>query len=253
MKRQLKTVDFMIGLLILIPIIFFIFYKFNYKNITIWAWEAPQDLRFLKGSNVRVVVYAGLITLKDGKVGFTGRHQPVFLDKHTKATPVIRIENYEKDYGSYADKESVVAQYIANVCLDKNTGSCQIDYDVKKSEVPFYKNILLETRKRLPANTSLSITSIASWCDKGSWLSSVSEIDEVVPMLFSMGADSNAILSGFTGSSFLKNGKCLSSVGVSADEQIPPKKYISGKTVYIFHSGSWDEQLFKSTKEKLNH
>lgn len=210
-------------------------------KIIIWAWEQPQDLRFIKDNNIGIACYAGMITLQDGNIVFAPRHQPLIFNQETSITPVIRIESKGTNSTIYDDKISEISELIVKQCLSGKASGCQIDYDAKISEIPFYRKLISETKKALPKSIPLSITALVSWCDQDSWLENA-DIDEAIPMFFSMGPDSHDILNGFVGKSFLQEKKCQTSIGISADEPLPPARYMTGKKVYIFHSASWNQK-----------
>jgi len=210
-------------------------------KIMVWAWEQPQDLRFLKDDNMGVACYAGTITLKGGNIIFTSRRQLLNFNRKTAITPVIRIENKDASAAVYDSNVSEIAELIVEQCLSGEASGCQIDYDARNSEISFYKKIIAKTRELLPRAIPLSITALVSWCDKNSWLQDAA-IDEAVPMFFSMGPDSRDILNGLTGESFLQEKKCQTSIGISADEPLPPRHYLANKRIYIFHSASWNQK-----------
>ena len=63
----------------------------------------------------------------------------------------------------------------------------QVDFDARLSEREWYRRLLGSLRREMKASTPLTITALASWCDRDDWLEGL-PIDDAVPMLFRMGA-----------------------------------------------------------------
>ncbi len=61
-------------------------------QLTLWAWERPEDLRFLATShNVGVAFLAGSVYLEQQPVA-RPRLQPLRVGEHTPVTAVVRLE-----------------------------------------------------------------------------------------------------------------------------------------------------------------
>ena len=96
------------------------------------------------------------------------------------------------------------------------------------------------------ARIPITMTSLASWCTGDAWFNDF-PVDEAVPMVFQMGADSDKI------KTFLRNGNdwneplCRGSYGISIDE---PK--INGlkpdRRIYFFKDSSWKDDAEARTK-----
>jgi len=89
------------------------------------------------------------------------------------------------------------------------------------------------------------MTSLASWCTGDAWFNDF-PVDEAVPMVFQMGADSDKI------KAYLRNGNdwneplCRGSYGISLEEgSFDGTK--AGRRLYYFKNGSW----LSSDVEKL--
>ncbi|MBL8182247.1 MAG: hypothetical protein JNL64_11635, partial [Blastocatellia bacterium] len=64
----------------------------------IWAWERPEDLRFLDPKEFGVAFLAQTITLEQDRVDVRKRRQPLEIAEGTYLIAVTRIETV-KEYG----------------------------------------------------------------------------------------------------------------------------------------------------------
>src|SRR5271157_3704576 len=60
-------------------------------QVTLWAWERPEDLRFLDSSSVGVAFLAGSVYMDQQPV-VRPRLQPLLVGEHTPITAVVRLE-----------------------------------------------------------------------------------------------------------------------------------------------------------------
>jgi hypothetical protein len=142
---------------------------------------------------------------------------------------VVRVESGGHAAGADATR---TAAAIANAAAIPSVRALQVDFDAVASERAFYRTMLWDLRRRLPAQMPLSITALASWCESDGWISGL-PVDEAVPMLFRMGPDRYSPGADFSGE------LCRSSVGISTDEL--PARIPAGRRVYVFHPRSWSE------------
>src|SRR3954454_6305905 len=143
--------------------------------VVLWAWESPQDLRFLD-TRYPVAYYAGSVYLRADRVLVRSRMQPVRLTPKHPRMPVIRMDADPKVHIS-STPAAVLAE-IRKLAGDSN--SVQIDFDARVSEREFYRRLLAELR---PSYRLLSMTALVSWCNANSWLKGL-PVDEIVPMEF---------------------------------------------------------------------
>lgn len=238
--------------------------------VLLWAWERPEDLRFLASQkNVGVAFLAGSVELRQQTASqhgtgviFQPRHQPLKVDPATPLMAVVRIESSHDLWHRPSDLTSAtattwyndeqrerVADLIASTAKLPRVGAVQIDFDASESEQPFYAALLEDVRQRLPQNIPLSITALASWCIGDPWLNQLpaGTIDEAVPMLFRMGLDAESV------TMFVSTGRefgpraCRDSLGVSTDEAFS-RSLLNGTTargsskrVYVFSDTSWTD------------
>lgn len=206
----------------------------------LWAWERPEDLRFLDQKEFGVAFLAQTLTLERNEVVFTPRRQPLEVNPGTYLIAVTRIETNKNSHPAYStDQRRKLLTLIRNTLELPDVKAVQIDFDAVVSEREFYRQMMIELRKVLPANVPLTMTSLASWCTGDAWFNNF-PVDEAVPMAFQMGADTEKI------KRYLANGNdwdeplCRGSYGISVEEplnaELKPER-----RVYYFKSTSWNK------------
>jgi hypothetical protein len=267
----------------------------NLPNLYLWAWERPEDLRFLSDKKVGVAFLAKSLSLaqplaatfRDSnvppdssffnsiRVNDRPRLQPLHVTPGTPLMAVVRIESvrgaFPRDFSGKtaaipilsAQDLSLFANVIASASQISGVTALQIDFDATTSEHTFYKELLIEVRKRIPAEMPLSITALASWCIGDRWLEQLppGTIDEAVPMLFRMGMGSVEV------SRYIGNGNgftvsaCATSLGVSTDEPLS-WDVLNGKIsvnrassvlprIYVFSPHAWDQAEAEDLLKKV--
>ena len=259
-------------------------------RVFLWAWERPEDLRFLRTRDIGVAFLAGTIEIawqppgseKSG-VKLRPRRQPLHVLSTTPLMAVVRIEtsrdswhqrgNHRENVSAtnsterlYTDeqREEVLQMILALARLrTSQVQALQIDFDASESEQPFYADLLAEVRKRMPATTPLSITALASWCIGDPWLNQLAPgtINEAVPMLFRMGHGSGDVISYVESGREFKSNLCRESEGLSTDENFSEAMQKNGirasfmelarKRVYVFSPQPWTEDEVKGITREL--
>src|SRR6185436_16086459 len=108
----------------------------------------------------------------------------------------------------------------------------QIDFDALVTERDFYRALLQDLRAKLPANVSLSMTALASFCIGDRWLDDL-PVDEAVPMIFRMGADDKRIKSFLIDGNDFPEPLCQTSYGIALDEPIA-MRLAEKRRLYVF-------------------
>jgi hypothetical protein len=252
-------------------------------NLFFWAWERPEDLRFLESKNAGVAFLAKTIyvptpdenTLKDagGVLFVRPRLQPLRVAPGTTLIAVVRIEtragrrpaSYLSGNPQSSSRSTITPQQnrrlvgeIVDLQMLPNIRAIQIDFDATVSERSAYASLLKDLRHSLPASLPLSITALSSWCIGDPWLEQLppGTIDEAVPMLFRMGPDTANV------EKFLNSGNefhvtaCQTSLGLSTDE--PPSNALLQRTllnmpsvwhakrIYVFAPRAWTQTAAKA-------
>lgn len=208
-------------------------------RIILWAWERPVDLHFINPSETGVAFLARTIQLSANEVVVRPRLQPLELPVGTRVIAVARVETDKRRAPELSDLQTEkLAGDVAEMALLPGVSQIQIDFDATRSERDFYRGVILKVRKQLPANISLSLTALASWCADDDWISDL-PIDEAVPMLFRMGPDRVTIRNQVSAGEEFAARPCRSSYGISTDEPLP--NLAPSKRLYVFNPDSWTE------------
>src|SRR5215213_7147608 len=215
----------------------------------VWAWERPEDLRFLDAEKYGVAFLAQTLILQQDDVAFRPRRQPLELADNTYVIAVTRIETVKESTKRPAlsdEQRKRIVSLIKKTLQLPNVKAIQTDFDVRQSERKFYRTLVNDLKKELPENTPLTITSLASWCVGDSWFNDF-PIDEAVPMAFEMGADSERIRDFLSKGSDWNEPLCRGSYGISIDDPLVNVNFKPNRRFYYFKSSAWE----KSDLEKL--
>ncbi|HEX3281744.1 MAG TPA: DUF3142 domain-containing protein [Pyrinomonadaceae bacterium] len=214
--------------------------------LILWAWERPEDLKFIDPQKVSVAYLAKTVFLRGAGVLSKPRLQPLSIASGTSVIPVARIELDTREPPALsAEQAKDAASEIAKLGLVTNASMVQVDFDATTSQHEFYRNLLNELRQRLPTTAKLSITALGSWCQGDDWLRDL-PIDEAVPMLFRMGLDRNTIVSRLAGEGFTSP-RCRSSAGISTDEHVNDLPRVS--RLYVFNPNGWNREDLNKVME----
>jgi hypothetical protein len=240
-----------------------------------WAWERPEDLRFLEKKDAGVAFLAKTIyipapneNLRGNSLHIRPRLQPFRVAPSTPLVAVVRIETragrQAAAYFFAAARSSSPAHYtaqqrahavaeIADLANLPNVRAIQVDFDATVSERAFYSALLSDVREKLPSSVPLSITALASWCIGDAWLEQLppGTIDEAVPMLFRMGPDAANVAKFLSTGADFPVRACQGSLGVTTDEPLSgamlgaaPNQAIRAtrnKRIYIFAPRAWTQ------------
>jgi len=224
----------------------------NLPRLTVWAWERREDLRTLDPATTAVAWLDRTIILDARGVRVEGRRQPLLLPASAALVriPVVRMETRDSADLSEASAEAAAQAILGS--FDSRAAALQIDFDARRSERAWYRDVLTRVRRSLPQNVPLSITALASWCSyDNAWIHTL-PIDEAVPMFFRMEPDrQRASLHGELSSPELtiREPLCSHSAGISTRERRPAQ--LAGKRIYIFPDGGWQQDDLEETVKQL--
>ncbi len=216
-------------------------------RVILWAWERPENLRFLNPQQAEVSFLAATVELTQSGFSVRPRRQPLYLPPGLRPRATVRIEM--RQGGSLAhvapELRQRLVERLVTTARTVKAAALQLDFDARESETEAYLTLLGELRGRMPPGLPLSITALASWCGPDSWLARA-PVDEVVPQLFRMGPEDvwhyERALRGFAP-------PCAHSVGLALDEwRAPPA---SASTVYLFNPRPWSTAAFTQTLSRL--
>jgi len=212
-------------------------------SVVLWAWEQPQDLRGIDPTRVAVASLGRTLTLSGDRVLVRPRFQPLRVTPGTRVIAVGRIESDDARTPTLSARQRHQAVSELAALARPGVVAVQVDFDARASQRTFYRALLTDLRRALPDSTALSITALGSWCVGDRWLSDL-PVDEVVPMLFRMGADDRAVRESFaTRDDGFAHGVCATSLGIATDEPVSSLHGIG--RVYVFHAGSWTPQALR--------
>jgi len=209
-------------------------------RVILWAWERPEDLRFLDPRVAGVAFLAAELHLRGDEVEFRPRLQPLRVPAGATLISVVRMESDGRQPPTLSRAQRGEAvRAIARLARRQGTPAVQIDFDAVTRERAFYREFLGELRQALPDSLPVSMTALASWCLGDGWLRGL-PVDEAVPMLFRMGPDRPQVLAHLARGGDFSADICRQSVGISTDESLPdlPRE----RRVYLFHPRAWDRE-----------
>ncbi len=222
----------------------------RFPGVLLWAWERPEDLRFIDSRQVGVAFLATTITLRGDEVAIRPRFQPLQVPPGTALMAVARIETDTVERPAFsATQRMVVVSAVEELAHLPGVGGVQVDFDALLSERNFYRGVLIDLRRELPDSAALSITALASWCMGDNWLDAL-PVDEAVPMLFQMGVDHHTVLERLQKKGEFRAPLCRQSVGISTDEQLPWIP-VSRRT-YVFRPQAWSHEAAVKTFSRVD-
>jgi hypothetical protein len=221
-------------------------------RIVLWAWDRPEDLRWLDPRCCGVAFLARTLRLRGGEVLIRRRVPPLRVGSGTGLVAVTRIEVDRRVRPSLSEGQRLgAAAEIAATAGLLGVRAVQVDFDAAASERTFYRELLAEVRKRLPASVRLSMTALASWCFEDRWLGGL-PVEEAVPMLFRMGVDGPLVLRRLKARRGFSEALCKHSLGLSTDETAVLPWIPHGRRLYLFHPAAWSEAALQNLLSEVS-
>jgi hypothetical protein len=215
----------------------------DFPPVILWAWERPEDLRFLDNRKFGVAFLAQTLQINGDKLIFVPRRQPLKVLPATRLIAVTRIETTKLQTAALSDAQGdkVIKRVLQTLSL-KNVAAVQIDFDAKFSERIFYRRLLNSLRTRLPESIPLSITALASFCIGDGWIKDL-PVDEAVPMIFRMGEDARQVKQFLQAGNDFPVPLCRQSYGMATDEPVS-FNFAKPRRMYVFNGRSkdWTQQ-----------
>lgn len=217
-------------------------------RLVLWAWERPEDLRFLPSKRIRVAFLAGSVYL-DAQPVLRPRQQLLRVAEETPVTAVVRLEITPNTPTVFTEgyRSKVMQQILRLVALPR-VSALQLDFDATRSQRDFYRALLRDIRHGMPTAMPLSITALGSWCLGDDWLGAL-PIDDAVPMMFRIGPDGADIVRWIHSGQDFREPLCRHSVGISTDEPWPAA--LLDRTVYVFNPQAWDRTTLAAVERGL--
>lgn len=218
------------------------------SRLVVWAWERPEDLRFLP-PDAEIAVQSGFVELSGSQAYARGRRFPLLARSRqvTIAVVHIQIDPHRPLLWTPALRADA-ARAAIQLADAPGVTRVQIDFEVLASQRQVLLDLLTDVRAALPAATRLSMTALASWCEHEDWLRGA-PVDEIAPMLFRMGPDGGVIVRQLAaGGDF--HPACRSALAVSADTPLPQAP--TGRRVYLFSPRSWTPADFAIVQKRVD-
>jgi len=229
-------------------------------HVILWAWERREDLSFIDPREAGVAYLACTLYLSGDRVVIRPRRQPLIVPRDSVLIPVVRIETDWHSAPTMSPSQRAEAARAIARLADYSPAAIQIDFDATRSQRAFYRDLLVDLRSRLPDSIPLSITALASWCIYDDWIADL-PVDEAVPMLFRMGADSEEVAAYLRRGGDFAPAISRSSVGIAVDEPAVATrrgspstwKLASGRTVEHPPVGDVLAQVFETMVRSCGH
>ena len=220
-------------------------------RLVYWAWERPEDLRFLDAKNEGVAFLATSVELLPDSVRIYPRMQPLYLPPGIQVVAVVRIYSHSAAPPALnAQQFSEALQALLLAARKPNVAALQIDFDVRESERAFYSQLLAELRRQLGPAYPISITALASWCIGDRWIHDL-PANEAVPMLFSMGPDQPLIRQYLATVDTFPEPLCRGSLGISIGEWWPNPVHTRTR-VYVFNKNAWTREAVENIRSRIH-
>lgn len=217
--------------------------KIDGPSTVLWAWQRPEDLRFVDPARVAVAALVGTVYVERASWRVEPRANPLRLAPATQVLPVVRVEVAA---GAAAALDDAMARNVAQAIARLARGpAVQVDFDATVSQRPFARALLRELRAALPSPSRLSVTALASTCFDGG--AAALGADEVVPMLFRMGVEGAPLRRRVE-----RHGlppPCDRAFGLSTDE--PRVRLPRGVRLYLFAPRAWDAALVARALQEM--
>ncbi len=205
----------------------------DFPRTVLWAWERPEDLRFIRPGTAGIAFLARTVWLEPGRVTSKPRLQPL---RYPPGTPLMAVVRFESRGQGLPPRADAIRELRAAAAIP-DVRALQIDFDARQSERRWYAALLEEARGALPKALPLTMTALASWCEQDGWIRDL-PVADATPMLFRMGPGERAPTRDFAVS------RCRSSVGVSMDEL--PATVPGGRRLYFFDPRPWTQDSYRA-------
>jgi hypothetical protein len=211
----------------------------------LWAWERPEDLRWLP-ANIGVAYVASSIMLKNDKALIRRRTAPLLLANTTAVVPVLHIDvSWNHPPVKSQQQIDTITHELLRVARSGNRNVVQLDFEVGRSQRAFLARTIAAVRAQLDPRIALSSTALASWCLDDYWLHEI-EADEVIPMVFRMGREQHALRQRIVQQGGFTQERCRSAIGFSSDE---PMMAVNTGRHYYFSPKSWTAASWQTVRD----
>jgi hypothetical protein len=211
----------------------------------LWVWDRREDLRRADPGRFAIAFLDQTLTV-GLSIDRQPRHNAIAYPAAAKRIAVVRIETTRFAVLDEEARRQIVAAILESAAIP-GISALQVDFDATQSQRRFYRNILFDLRRQMPADLPLSITALASWCSWDDWIGDL-PVDEAVPMFFRMEPDRTRAPSSLDDFK-IREPLCRSSVGVSTTEPWPSA--MAHKRIYVFPDRGWRNESLADLQRRL--
>jgi len=211
-------------------------------RVWLWAWDRPEDLRFLNPRDAGVAMF--VLGVRVEALGVVLRHRtaPLRLAPGLRRIAVVRLEVVPRDLDEARLAEVVAA--IREEGMVAGSEGLQLDFDAAVSQRSLYRRLLMKLRSDPGFRVPVTMTALASWCMGDRWLQDL-PVDGAVVMLFQMGQGTAEALA------WLRRGRPvrgpagkLPAWGLAADQPLPVPPPGESR-VFVFNPRPWTPAAFR--------
>ena len=214
--------------------------------LVLWAWERPEDLRFAP-ADVGVAYLRATVDVRPGAVRVAPRRQSLRVREGAYVMAVVRVEARPRGVAITPAARDRIVGAVVEAARAPGVRGVQVDFDAGASQREVYRDVLAGVRRALGADVWLSITALASWCESDAWLDAAAlPVDEVVPMVFTMGVGGAEVLRALRGRGAFRAVACRGSVGWAAGEPTVPLRGITRR--YVFNARPWGAAALRAAR-----
>lgn len=207
----------------------------------LWAWERPEDLRWLP-PEVGVAYVETTLELEAAQVRRRPRLYPLLVNPGTVLVPVVHVDaSWRKPPVLSDTQRNAIVEAVLRSARGSASRVVQLDFEVRRSQRAFLQAVVRDIRQRLPQGVALSATALASWCAGDYWIGEL-DADEIVPMAFRMARDDKPIRALLADQGGFVRPRCRTSVGMATDETAIAT---SARRRYFFSPRAWDQDTWR--------
>jgi hypothetical protein len=217
-------------------------------RLTVWAWERPEDLRFLP-PDVDIAVQTGFIVLRGEGLYARPRRFPLLARAQQVTTAVVHLQiDHRQTLNWTPQLRARAAEAVVRLARSVEVRQVQVDFEVRASEHQVLRDVVTDVRTLLPQTTHLTMTALTSWCANETWFEDL-PVSEIAPMLFRMGPGGAKIRSDLALGRDFASAKCRTAVAVSADA--PITRAPTDRHIYMFSPRSWTQGDFERVVSQI--
>jgi hypothetical protein len=208
-----------------------------------WLWDNAAVPRW---SGQHVAVLAAHVHLTGSELRRRARQDSPRLAAGTQVTPVVHVElSVVRPPVLDAAARDAILHDVLRAARGSTSGWVQLDMEARPSHRTFYLELVRELRHQLPPDIKLSVTALAWWCRSHEWLDNIAA-DEVVPMVFRMGRETDAIRATWEQQPGKLHPRCRAgAIGTATSEPLAGDVMARYSREYVFDRRSWRTEIEK--------